>query len=409
MLSRVRDAPLGTVFLPALLYKVAMGWALGGIFFCYYQQGDTIQYFADARQLAQLAYHQPLDYLSVLLGQQRPPVSLAFQDQPRALFFAKVVSIFNLITHNNYWITSAYLSLLSFLGSWTLANYLARQFPAQRYAAAIAFLWYPSVVFWGSGVLKESLAVAAIAIIVYEVLRLTATEHQRKTRGVMLLIIAAGVLWKIKYYYAGVLFPTLLAAVIAQAVGQYQRTLTFPMFFISWLALIVVASLLHPVLALDNLVEVLLYNHNAIVRISDATNVIHFQGLNEHPDSFWRNLPLAVVSGLFRPWIGDGTTVLSWAAGVENTGLLLVGLGAAVNGWRVTMRDTDRLWIVAAITYVIVLGSLLAFASPNFGSLVRYKVAFFPFLVFLCLAGNEAWVRKVVGAWKNHFNTGTRR
>ena len=393
----MRNSSLGNIFLPALLYKVMMGWGLGLLFFFYYQQGDTLQYFADARQLAQLAYRQPLDYFQVLVGNQPSPVSLVFQHQPRALFFAKVVSMINVLTYNNYWVTSAYLSLLSFLGSWKLANYLSQQFPRLRYAAAVSLLWYPSVAFWGSGVLKESLAVAAIMIIVYTVLRLQTDSYDSTTLLRWLLLIVAGwLLWRVKYYYAGVLFPTLLAGVIAQVVGRHRKKLTIPAFFMGWLALIIVASHLHPVLALDQLTDVLLYNHDAIVQLSDPANVVHYQALNAHASSFLVNAPLAVVSGLFRPWVGDATTVFQWIAGLENTALLLVGIGALINARRSAVRAADWLWIIATITYVIVLGGLLAFASPNFGSLVRYKVAFLPFLVFLCLAGNEYWTRKAI-------------
>ena len=392
----MRSVSQKKVFLSALLYKVALGWLLGWIFFFYYQQGDTLHYFADACQLAQLAYRQPIGYLKVLAGQLPPPGSLVFQEQPRAFFFTKVVSIVNIVTYNNYWITSAYFSLLSFWGSWKLAKYLSSCFPEYRYAATIAFLFYPSVVFWGSGVLKESIAIGAITLIVYVVLRLQAGEYREKgaVLGLLSFVVAAVVLWKIKYYYAAVLLPTVFSGAIAYIIsGKKQRRFMLPAFVISWLMLVGMVSLLHPALALDRLAHMLLFNHDAIVRMSDPSNIIHFKGLNEHPDSFLKNIPLAVVSGLFRPLAGEGTTFLQWAAGLENTGLLLLGIGALINGWQVRISSTHRLWIAAAMTYIVVLGTLLAFASPNFGSLVRYKVAFLPFLVFLCLIGNQGIVR----------------
>ena len=369
-----------------------MGWLVGYVYFSYYQQGDTINYFTDGRQLAQVAYQQPGHYLKMLLGLAPPPSTLVFLEQPRAFFFAKCVSVVNIFTFNNYWITSIYFSLIAFWASWLLANYLSRRFPEQRYAAAVAFLGYPSVVFWSSGVLKESLAVAAIIGIVYLILQLQAKAYA----GVKLvpigltLLLAIWIQWGLKYYYAGVLLPTLLSATIAQAVSRKRSTTaTIVSFVVSWLSLIGLASLLHPRLAIDHLLEVLVYNHDAIVLMSEASDLIQFQSLDETVGSFLRNLPLALASGLFRPLIGEGTTVFQWLAGLENTLLLMLFVGALINTRWHQISHSHRVWILSAVVYIVVLGSLLAFASPNFGSLVRYRVAFLPFLVYLCLIGNQ--------------------
>ena len=395
LLPRVRKAPLGKAFVAALVYKVVMGWLLGGIFFFYYQQGDTINYFRDACQLAALAYDHPGEYLKVLVGQLPPPASLVFQGQPRALFFAKLVSIVNYFTYNNYWITSAYFSLLSFWCSWLLANFLCSWFPHHKQAAAIAFLFYPSVVFWGSGVLKESLAVAAITWIVYQGLSSQLGTYRKNTLWVTLPLglAALWILWNVKYYYAAVLLPTLLSSSLAYRWGHHRSPAMPWIFAGSWLLLLAGVSLLHPRLGLDQLAETLVYNYRAIVRQSDSSNVIHFTELTGSLESLIKNIPLAIVSGLFRPIVSDSNTLLQWMAGLENTGLLLAAGSALVRVRNSKISSTNRLWIVAAVVYSVVLGTLLAFASPNFGSLMRYKVSFLPFLVYLCLVGNQKTIQ----------------
>lgn len=390
--TRLSTAPLRWAFLPGMVYKVVMGWLLGLLFMTYYPSGDTIHYFSDGRVLAELSYQQPAQYLRVLAGLVPPPAVLVFLDQPRALFFAKCVSVVNIFTYNNYWITSLYFSLLSFLASWLLANDLSRRFPRQRYAAAIAFLAYPSVVFWGSGILKESIAVAAIMCIIFLVLRWRAKAYN----GVqwvfrwLLLLVAVWLLWKVKYYYAAVLLPTLLAALLTWQVGRKWNTVAvLAGFIVSWLTLIGLASLLHPRLAINHLLAVLVHNHDTIVQLSDATNIIHFVSLDERVWSFVRNIPLAIASALFRPMLWEGTNHLQWVAGLENTVLAVLFIVALVTTRWNHIRSSNPVWIIATVAYIIVLGSLLAFASPNFGSLVRYRVAFLPFFVYLCLTRNQ--------------------
>ena len=57
-----------------------------------------------------------MEYFRVLVGQQAPPSALAYLDQPRALFFDKLLSVVAIFSYRNYWIASVYLSLLSFGG-----------------------------------------------------------------------------------------------------------------------------------------------------------------------------------------------------------------------------------------------------------------------------------------------------
>ena len=397
LLPTVRSAPLARVFVPALVYKVAMGWLLGAIFFFYYHGGDTIHYFNDASLLAQLAYHDPIEYFRVLVGQQPPPSALVYLNQPRALFFDKLLSVVAILSYKNYWIASVYLSLLSFGGCWKLANALSRRFPQHRAAAAAAFLFYPSVVFWSAGILKESVAVAAITLMVYQTLKLT--THDQPLKSLVSIILSLGasgwMLWELKYYYAGVLIPSIVSIALTwQLVKPSATVVYFAAILLSWTVGGAMLSLLHPLLGMDKLASVLLHKHDTMVLLSDPSYVIHFASLDGSVGQFLVNAPWALFSGLFRPLVGEGSTLLQWIAALENTGLLLLTAGALVHGRWNRVSPSESLWIFATLLYIGTLAVMLAFASPNFGSLVRYRVAFLPFLVYLVLAGSP-WFQRI--------------
>lgn len=397
LLPIVRSAPLAPVFIPALVCKVLMGWLLGGIFFLYYGGGDTIHYFNDASLLAQLAYDQPIEYLKVLNGQNTLPIPLVYANQPRALFFDKLVSVVAIFSYCNYWVASVYFSLLSFGGCWKLANCLSRRFPAHRAAVATAFLFYPSVVFWSAGILKESVALAAITLMVVQTLKLADQTYSKRSLAiaVLLLGVSGWMLWQLKYYYAVVLIPSLLSALLVQRMAQQKPALLQAAIFLAaWLLGGLLLSLLHPLLELRQFTELLLYKHDTMVQLSDPNYVIHFQWLDGSIGKFLLNTPWALFSGLFRPLVGEGTTLLQWIAALENTALLVLAAGALLHWRQAKVLQTDRIWVIAALFYIIVLSIVLAFASPNFGSLARYRVAFLPFFVFLILAGNP-WVQVI--------------
>ncbi len=163
-----RHKPLIAFYWWGLLAKFLAGVGIGLLYIYYYPyQGDTFSYFTDASRLSTFAFNHPLAYVKIIvfneITTESLSTSLELWQQPRAFFMVKLVSVLCLLTYNNYWLCSLYLSLLSFAGLWTLANTLVTLFPSSGKAAGIAFLLFPSVVMWSSGVTKESIAIACIA------------------------------------------------------------------------------------------------------------------------------------------------------------------------------------------------------------------------------------------------------
>ena len=111
-------------FWPAFLLKIGAGICVGLVYTYYYTVGDTFNYFEDGVKLAHLARADFGSYLSFLWsGDEAHTIwsSLLFQ-QPRAMFMAKVTSIFCLLTHDNYWIISLYFSSIGFVCAWWMVK-----------------------------------------------------------------------------------------------------------------------------------------------------------------------------------------------------------------------------------------------------------------------------------------------
>jgi hypothetical protein len=97
------------------------------------------------------------------------------------------------------------------------------------------------------------------------------------------------------------------------------------------------------------------------------------------------NLPLAMIFGLFRPVVFESANIMQLLVGLENTVVLVLFLMAL---WK--SRKSIRVpghHALAALIYVISLDVFLAFSTPNFGTLSRYKVGFWPFFVLFVLIG----------------------
>lgn len=400
-----KQAPcsLKKFFWPACLAKLVAGLSLGLLYKYYYSAGDTFGFFDNAVTLARLAYNDVPAYLQFLWNShEQSPVwnELAVTDS-RSVFFSKFVSVASMITGGNYWVASLYFSFISFLGAWQAVKSIVRWNPDAQRAAVVAFLFFPSIVFWSSGIIKESLAMAALFFIVSLFVKIWMRRWVRALEW-LLAIVSAWVLWNLKYYYAAVLFPVLLTTLMVRFVLiPIIKVERFALSLFLWLAVFIVplllVTLIHPNFYLHRFLAVIVENHNEFIRISDPDSVIHFYHLEPSPISMILNTPWALFSCLFRPLVFEVSTLFQFLISIENLLMLAILTGAVVKR-EFTFRLPNGLLTIAVTSYIIMLAAFLALSTPNFGTLVRYRVGFLPFFVFLITYQNP-----VIGKIFNRF------
>ncbi len=327
-----------------------------------------------------------MNYIFSWINTDYLPDELIYADQPRALFVSRIVSIGCLFTLDNYWLISTYFSIVSFGGIWYLVQTIKRFFPRTQYAIGTAWLAYPSFVFWSSGILKETIAVGLISVLTAQTIYFYYNNRRRQPSLMVVGWLSIAVLlWLVKYYYAAVLIPLLLAIILSRFIpaGRLSVTTKAVSLFIIFISL---ATFLHPNLEVDRVLSVIVQNHDTFVQISRTDAIIHFYQLKPTLASFLLNTPLAIFSAWYRPLPFDLNTMLAHVAGLENCLLLIVSILALRKIKLVKALEGDaRLWIVAIFLFAVLLGALLAISTPNFGTLIRYKVAFSPFLLYLLI------------------------
>jgi hypothetical protein len=153
-----------------------------------------------------------------------------------------------------------------------------------------------------------------------------------------------------------------------------------------------VAGFLHPNLSLTRIAGLVVSNYEAFIAISNPEDVIHYQKLSPTVFSLLANSPWALVSGLFRPFIWEASNLMQVLASLENTFLLVLFILAIPQVTRIK-QSPHRILIIAILIYSAALCVFLALSSPNFGTLVRYRVSFLPFLVLLLL--HKSFLEKI--------------
>lgn len=372
------------IFWLALPYKIGMGLALGWVYLYYYTANDTWIFFQDANVLADFGRGDMEGFLKFMLADSATDelANQLINSQERSLFLIKIMSVFSMAGGNNYWISATWFSVISFLAAWYLFIVVVRLFENSWMAAACSFLFFPSIVFWSSGLIKETMALSGIYFISGLFLKSTFKQKSIWVEWILALC-ALWVAWSLKYYWTA-LFGAVLFTYVVVFVLSKKSSFVYRSKIITWIItfalLCGVVSLLHPNFYPSRFLEVLITNHNDFVRISDDDGLIHFYQLQASWASVLLNTPWALFSGLLRPFVWESTGLMSLLASLENVVITLLLISAVR---RVFQVNTNRLLLLSVILYITSLCVFLALSTPNLGTLSRYRVGFLPFLIFI--------------------------
>ncbi|HEY9007478.1 MAG TPA: hypothetical protein VIM75_15170 [Ohtaekwangia sp.] len=385
------------IYGPALALKLFCGIALGLLYTYYYTVGDTFTYHKDGIALANMARHNVQDYLQFLWNGNDTHIiwKNLYLQEPRAVFMSKITSIFCLLSHDNYWVVSIHLSFIAFLSTWFLVKQLSR-IDAIAGPAIVAFLFFPSAVFWSSGVIKESIAMASLYYLAAVFLKAWMQQPLRIIHW-LLLPVALWLLWALKYYYLAVLLPVVVTTLVVKLVlvpripFRHWAAIGL-LWFMVFAVPLFVATTVHPNFYPERFMGVIVENYKAFAAASPPEDRIVYEHLQPRIQNIALYAPKALVSGLFRPFIGEAHNAMQMLVALENLVVLALFI-ATITRLRNAVAPGYRLLVVSASVYIVMLCIFLALSTPNFGTLSRYKVGFQSFFVLLILINNPLFTR----------------
>ncbi|PTX19357.1 hypothetical protein C8N40_10488 [Pontibacter mucosus] len=383
-------------FWPALVLKLLLALTFAVFRYSYAAPSDTHVYHAASLQLLEYGQLNPSAYLKLLFLNQfeseafRASLPFSrFPDFTNSFYFVKLLSVLNLLTAGAYYLNNLYLSLFSFWGSLYLVSVLTRVLPKYKSAAVAAFLFFPSVVFWSTGVMKEPVMFGSMCWVVGAALQL-AQGQKLSIWAWLLLPLQVYVFIKIKLFYAGLLLPLLLAYVLVQRLKVYIKPLQSPtvqLLLLLALAGVVVLvvmwqrSVFNPDFILWNLER----NYSTLLSRSQHRPHINLNDLEPTLLSMLLHYPEAALSSIYRPFIGESWRLLYLLSGLENLLLLLLTGMAVASAFRKEASIKVTLLHVLLLVFILGMAGVTGLSTPNFGTLSRYRIVYLPFLVYLLL------------------------
>lgn len=382
------------LFILALIIKLFSGFFIGYLYSTYYDHGgDTYAFFKASVEWSGIARENPKQYIQTLLGFEQLKFNiteLLAGRYDRSLPLVKFLSLVNLLSGDNYWVAACICSLIAFAASWFLYQTLVFHFKINHPAFFVSLFLWPSMALWTSGLTKDSLAFACLCVLFAVLLKLYFNE-QTKWYTLLLALIALWLLWLLKYYYAALFMVFFLPILIIRiSLNKYCLSKQLLVYGIMVIVLPVFLSALHPNLILVRLPEVIVENYQAFALISTPGGYVHYSSLEASWISIFLNAPKALLAGLIFPLSPEEGNTLRWLVLFENYFFMILLLTAVLQIQKLFHIDYALL-IIAVIAHALVLSAFLALSSPNYGTLIRFKIGFMPFLLILVLSASPVF------------------
>lgn len=396
--SRISDVESRQYFLPALTVRIMGALAVGVIYQYYYEGGDTLAYHTHgSRHIWDAFMTNPRYGLDLLFSNgTHHPETLAwsgkiwyFRDQ-QSFFVSRVAAVFDLLTFSSYSGTAVLFAVVSFVGAWLMYRTFYLMYPTFHRWLAVSCLFVPTVFFWGSGIFKDTITLAALGITTFCLYQIAIAGRIRM--GYLLaILICFWTIYSIKIYILLCFLPAALLWIgiryMASVRQVVARVLLLPvgMACIAGLGYLAVRQV-----ALDDP----RYNLSRIAETArvtaydigfwtgkDAGSRYSLGELDGTLQGMVRLAPQAINVSLYRPYLWEVNNPLMLLAALESFALLAITLYVLARSRARVFRYLFNPDVMFCMVFALIFAFAVGVSTYNFGTLSRYKIPLMPFFL----------------------------
>ena len=402
--SAFRDRSIRFYFITGAYVKLFGGFAFAMIHYYYYGgglyfYGDTALYYRSIEFLNNLFFEQPLVTLKIIFSANNYEISRElfyytskiFNYSSDAEFFViRVGTILSLFTLNNYIVISFIFGLFCFWGQWKIYSVFIDLYPNLKREIAIATLFIPSVIFWGSGVIKDPLTMGALGFVFSSLYNLFIKRKKLITSSIFLLL-GVLILIEVKKYILIAFLPAAIVWVFYTYASNIKNQVLKILFFPTILTVGIVFGFStidnltsgDPIYDLEDFGRRAKINSDYLYYVSQRqSGSAYFLGdLDGSLESTLSLAPSAIVVTLYRPFLWEVNNATMFLSAIESLLFLVLTLytllkvGLFKSAYIILKSPLVQFCLVFSIIFAFAIG----ITTFNFGSLVRYKIPLIPF------------------------------
>jgi len=392
------DHPFRPYFIPGLTAKIAGSIFIGALYWYYYGGADTFNFFFHSKIINATFTESPATWLRLITHNADNSVNTDAQAVSDMYWYDDVPSyttaclgaLIGILCFTKYLVINVIIASLSFIGMWLMFVTFARQYTSITKYIAIAVLFMPGTVVWGSGLFKDSFCMFSIGSLVYCVYNI----FEKKKISLLLLFLTAvsiALLSLIKAYIVVALLPVLIFKTILvykkSLVDHPERKIVFYFVLLIFTYITYKASAKAMVYLSSFTVENVLQTvetqkvyllQQSIASEGSAYDIGDFEPTI--PGISKMILPAINVT-LFRPYLWESKKFIQLFGAIESAAVLLLTLYLLVK--RNILTIIKKIYydpnLILCLAFSLVFAFFVGVSSYNFGSLSRYKIPCMPF------------------------------
>jgi hypothetical protein len=395
---KVTDVNTRRYFFPALTLKIIGALSLGFIYQFYYNGGDTFNFHTHgSRHIWEAFVDSPSVGFRLILaddpyggGLFKYTSRIPFYSDPSSNFIIRIAAVLDILTFSSYSGTAVLFAVISFVGMWLFFLTFYRLYPKLHLWIAIACFFVPSVFFWGSGLLKDTITLACLGMIVYS-FKIIFIDKRLSVKSIILLIVSLYVIFVVKKYILMCFLPAALLWAYSEQLFKI-KSIVLKLLVIPFVLAAMVISGYYAIVKVGEGDRRYSINKIAETAMVTAYDIGFYTGrdagsgytigeLDGSFESMLRLAPAAINVTLFRPYIWEVKNPLMLLSSLESIGILLFVIWTLFKKGVMFFRALASPSVLFCMVFSVTFAFAVGVSTFNFGTLARYKIPLLPFFI----------------------------
>ena len=395
-------------FLPALWVRFGGAIALGLIYQFYYDGGDTFNYFTHGSRWIWEAFHEDVELGLKMLwangGDRILNETYAYSSRiwyyrdPHSYMLVRIAAFFDLFTLHTYSATALFFAVFSFSGLWAMFEVVSSRYQQSANRVGLVILFIPSVIFWGSGILKDTITLGALGWLTWGLYRIIEMKYYRWIE-ILVIGFSSLVIYKIKSYVLISFLPLVAFWLLLKNLKKIKNSVL--RFAAAPFLMLVFGGV--GILLLNNITANT--NKYKLETIAERARITAYDirygwGARSGGDGGYdiglpdgtligmaKLIPAALNVSLFRPYLWEVKNPLMLLSALEAVFIGILALKFFFN--RGLRSLTDDPFLLFSLVFSLIFSFAVGVSTFNFGTLIRYKIVMMPFLLLALTVKKE--------------------
>jgi hypothetical protein len=398
---KMEENPIYRYFSWGMLAHIMGALFLGFIYEYYYQSGDTFGYFLGAVNMDRLLFHSPIGWLRNEFLPTSPANYACFTDDtgypwpymyndPRTMMVIRFINLMTIPCMGSYLLSSVMVALFCYTGIWKLYIVFTKYYPKLYKQLALAVLFFPSVLFWASGILKDAIMLSATGWVVFCIYNVFIIK-QKRFPFTLLLLFNLYIILIIKPYIIFALLPGAFMWIFSNRIYKIRnvgvRIVIVPLILgiclgLGYLILSQLSSLMGKY-SIDNVTKTAFVTQYDLKQSYYQGHSFDIGLEDQSYTGMIKKSPVALLAGIYRPFIWESDNVVMLLSGIENTFILFLSIIMIfrVNITTIFSRLFAEPFLFFIFSFSLFFAAVVGLTTSNFGALSRFKTAYISFFI----------------------------